>query len=187
MRILLIGLIALISWSSLSTYIYVCKIREFCNEPASALISSVSPLEAVVPDSIPDPIVLEKSITDPPMAEGPAQPIPENLVIYFAFDKSDFTDDSKTDKYFAESKVILEKNSGFKMSITGHTDAIGSVSYNQKLGYLRAQTMKLYFMRKGVSSKSIILESRGENEPAVENTSISGRAQNRRAVITINK
>lgn len=185
MRILLIGLIALISWSSLSTYIYVCKIRGFCNEQPSILIGPISSLEAVLPDTISNSLVLGKSITD--QNENQVQSIPENLIIYFAFDKSDYSEDPKTRKYFTEANSILGKDSDFKMSITGHTDAIGSASYNQKLGNLRAQTMKLYFMKRGISSKRIVLESRGENEPIVENTSVSGRAKNRRAVITINK
>jgi hypothetical protein len=33
MKILFIGFLTFIAWSSLSTYIYVCKIQGLCDEP----------------------------------------------------------------------------------------------------------------------------------------------------------
>ena len=174
MRILVIGFLALISWSTFSTYVYVCKIRGFCYEQSPLVINTASPVKTAVNDSIPGPLVLDKIS------------VPENLVIYFAFDKSDYTNDSMADKYFTLSNSYLQKNPKSKLSITGHTDAIGSENYNQNLGYMRAQTMKLYFVRKGIPVNKIIMASRGEKEPAAANNSISGRAKNRRTVITIN-
>jgi OOP family OmpA-OmpF porin len=44
-----------------------------------------------------------------------------------------------------------------------------------------------YFERKGIVNRKIIAESKGEKEPTDDNNTISGRANNRRTVITINK
>jgi OOP family OmpA-OmpF porin len=71
------------------------------------------------------------------------------------------------------------------LSITGHTDAIGSDEYNQALGYRRAKSVQHYFESKGIPANKIIIESKGEKEPADNNSSVTGRANNRRTIITI--
>jgi outer membrane protein OmpA-like peptidoglycan-associated protein len=174
MRILIIGFLALMSWSALSTYVYVCKIRGFCYEQSPLPVIFASPLEVLVSDSIPGPTSKEKT------------QIPENLVVYFEFDKSEFTCDSISKNYSKESNTFLQKNSLAKIQITGYTDATGSANYNKNLGYMRAQTMRMFFERKGIPPKKIILVSKGEIEPAEDNNTAAGRAKNRRTVITIN-
>jgi outer membrane protein OmpA-like peptidoglycan-associated protein len=47
--------------------------------------------------------------------------------------------------------------------------------------------MQHYFESKGILANKIIIESMGEKEPAGNNNTTSGRANNRRAVITIKK
>jgi outer membrane protein OmpA-like peptidoglycan-associated protein len=47
--------------------------------------------------------------------------------------------------------------------------------------------MQHYFERKGILSNKIIIESRGEKDPADDNNTSAGRANNRRTVITIKK
>ena len=74
-----------------------------------------------------------------------------------------------------------------RLSITGHTDAIGSEEYNLALGFRRAQSVQSYFENKGIPANRIIVESSGEKEPADNNNTTTGRANNRRTVITINK
>lgn len=173
MKILLIGFLVFCGWSSLSTYIYVCKIRKLCDEPKMMRSEAVADKDVVVADSQSKPIVKEQSI------------IPEKLVIYFAFDKSEFNANTKSDMYFNESNVYLEQNLQVRLKITGHTDAIGTDEYNQSLGYRRAQTMQHYFENKGIPANRIIIESKGEKEPVTDNNSEAGRAKNRRAEITI--
>ena len=103
--------------------------------------------------------------------------IPENLLIYFAFDKSDFTSDAKTARYFDESNAYLDQNSQASLSITGHTDAIGSDEYNQALGYRRAQSVQHYFESKGMPANKIIIESKGEKEPADDNNTTGRKSK----------
>jgi OOP family OmpA-OmpF porin len=91
--------------------------------------------------------------------------VPENLIVHFAFDKSEFSPDPQTVRYFDESNTYLNQNSQAKLSITGHTDAIGSDEYNQALGYRRAQSTQHYFESKGIPANKIIMESKGEKEP----------------------
>lgn len=173
MKILLIGFLAFFGWSALSTYIYVCKIRGWCNETET--------IRAVPADKI--DVIKVDTIVKTPVQEQAA--LPENLLIYFAYDKSEFNTGAETDRYFEESNAYLVQNSQARLSITGHTDSKGSDEYNQLLGSRRTQSVQLYFESKGLPANKIISESRGEKEPADDNNTTQGRAKNRRAVITI--
>ncbi len=175
MRTLITGFIAFALWSALSTYIYVCKIQELCNEPISLQLNAVSPENNIVIDTLPKVDIKEK----------PA--VPKDLVIYFAFDKSEFNVNDQSRKYFDESNEYLEQNADVMLTITGHTDAIGTKEYNQALGYRRAQSVKQYFEREGISAKKISIESKGELQPVDNNSTQKGRANNRRTVITLKK
>ncbi|HAF27719.1 MAG TPA: hypothetical protein DCG75_01605 [Bacteroidales bacterium] len=171
MRILIIGFITFFAWSTLSTYIYVCKIKGLCDEPVSMQISEVSN-DTIAKDTIQEPLVQETVK-------------PKDLIVYFEFDKFDFSSTIAADKYFDESKYYLKKNIHAKISITGHTDAIGTKEYNQALGFRRAQSVQQSFKEKGMNADKIIIASKGENEPVDDNNTDTGRANNRRTVITI--
>jgi OOP family OmpA-OmpF porin len=175
MKILIIGFLALSSWSALSAYIYVCKIKGLCNEPTTVQIDTVNQKDTIAGDTLSMPLVQEETV------------IPKDQIIYFAFDRSEFNSDAATDKYFDESNAYLDQNSRARLNITGHTDAIGSDAYNQALGYRRAQSVQHYFESKGMPANKIIIESEGEKEPADDNNTTAGRANNRRTAITIKK
>lgn len=173
MRILIIGFLTFFAWSTLSTYTYVCMIKGLCDEPVNMQISEVKN-DTIANDTLQKPLAQQAIV-------------PKNLIIYFEFDKSDFSSNAVADKYFNESNLYLNENIQSKISITGHTDAIGTKEYNQALGFRRAQSMQRYFEKKGMSAKKIIITSKGENEPADNNNTDAGRANNRRSVITIKK
>lgn len=173
MKILTIGFLVLLSWSALSTYIYVCKIKGMCNERETIMINTVSIKDGYTADSLPNTLA------------GEPEKIPENLFIYFAFDKSEFSQNEETNKYVIESNAYMVKYSQARLSITGHTDAIGSDEYNQALGYRRTQSVQHYFESRGIPASKILSESKGEKEPADNNITKDGRAKNRRTVITI--
>jgi len=173
MRILIIGIFSFLAWSTLTTYIYVCHIRGLCDEQAAVQLNDDVPGETVINDTIQEsqaPVQVEK---------------PKDLVIYFEFDKLDFISNSKSDSYYAESETYLNHNTDAWLSIIGHTDAIGTNEYNQALGNSRAKQMQDYFESKGMPADKIIIESKGETEPADDNNTKAGRANNRRALITI--
>ena len=175
MKILFLGFLTFIAWSSLSTYIYVCKIQGLCDESQTIELKAVTQEDAIADEPITGPSVQENAV------------IPKDLVIYFAFDKSEFIADSQTGNYIHESKAYLDQNLQARLSFTGHTDAIGSDAYNQALGYRRAQSVLHYFESKGMTSINSVVESKGEKEPADDNNTTAGRANNRRTVVTIIK
>jgi outer membrane protein OmpA-like peptidoglycan-associated protein len=173
MKILIFGFLILFGWSALSTHIYVCDIRGLCGDLVTKQTDAVSQKDVIAGDTINKPLLQKQAI------------IPENLVIYFAFDKSEFNADSRTDKYFDESNAYLNQNTQYRLSITGYTDAVGTDEYNQALGFRRAQSMQHYFESKGLSADKITIGSRGKKDPADDNNTPAGRANNRRTVITI--
>jgi outer membrane protein OmpA-like peptidoglycan-associated protein len=175
MKTLIIGFLVFSGWSALSTYVYVCRIAGLCDGPATIQADITRHHDTISgrPLSLPDE--QEQALR------------PKDIVINFAFDKSDFIADAETDMYFVASNEYLEQNVQARINITGYTDAVGSLEYNQDLGYRRAQRMQQYFEAKGLNSDLIHIESKGEREPADVNTTTSGRANNRRTLITINK
>lgn len=67
----------------------------------------------------------------------------------------------------------------------GHTDAIGSDAYNQRLSVRRAEAVKAYMVNQGVPADRIRTEGRGKSEPVATNDTPEGRAQNRRVEVTV--
>ncbi|MFO8235471.1 MAG: OmpA family protein [Bacteroidales bacterium] len=169
MKILMMGFIVFMGWSVLSTYIYVCKIKGLCTQPQTTLVEVMKHSDALFDKSK----VVEKTT------------IPKDLVINFAFDKSDFVSGVDASEYFEKSNAYFLHDSQAKLRITGHTDAVGTIEYNQALGFRRAQAMQKYFGSKGMPADRISIESKGENAPVDNNTTKEGRAKNRRTVVTI--
>lgn len=68
--------------------------------------------------------------------------------------------------------------------IAGHTDNVGTSSYNQGLSERRANAAASYLHSRGVS-RYIATKGLGENEPVASNDSDAGREKNRRVEIAI--
>ena len=69
--------------------------------------------------------------------------------------------------------------------VIGHTDNIGSDSYNSELSQRRAESVKNYAVAQGISSSRLTTVGKGEAEPIADNSNESGRSQNRRVEIVI--
>ena len=113
-------------------------------------------------------------------------PVPEDLILHFAFDRSDFEPSDATSRFISECKTYLEEEPDAHLLVTGHTDAIGTDAYNQALGLRRAQSVKSFLAGQGLPAEIIETASMGERAPVAENTSPEGRAENRRAETSIN-
>jgi len=169
MRILISGLIVFIGWAVFSTYIYVCKVKGLCGQSQAVLVEVVD--KNYRPKAI--QVAIQNSVS------------PTELIIYFDFDKSDFIYAVKAIEFVESSNELLINNAQAKLCIIGHTDEVGTLDYNKALGFRRAETMQRYFVRKGIPSSKITIESKGEENPAANNNSEKGRANNRRTVIII--
>jgi outer membrane protein OmpA-like peptidoglycan-associated protein len=71
------------------------------------------------------------------------------------------------------------------IEVAGHTDSVGSDSYNQQLSVQRANSVAAYLSSKGIMQQRMITVGAGETHPVASNDTEAGRAQNRRVEITI--
>ncbi len=79
---------------------------------------------------------------------------------------------------------VKAENRGVYIEIEGHTDAVGSDAYNQKLGEDRALAARNYLHDKhGIALARMNVISYGETKPLTDNRTSSNRAANRRVVI----
>jgi outer membrane protein OmpA-like peptidoglycan-associated protein len=79
----------------------------------------------------------------------------------------------------------LDKYPNSSLLIVGHTDAVGSDSYNQTLSDKRARSTAAYLANQGVSAARLQMVGRGETEPVASNDDESGRQKNRRVEVAI--
>lgn len=79
--------------------------------------------------------------------------------------------------------VVLRDDASVTIRVVGHTDSIGSESYNQMLSERRAKATADYLEAQGVDYRQMTTEGRGELEPRASNDTEAGRAQNRRVEI----
>lgn len=111
----------------------------------------------------------------------------------------------QTDAFFDFDKAVIKAEGKAKLDefvtkmsehqevdvllVTGHTDRIGSSSYNMKLSQRRADAVKKYLVDKGVKSDRIETAAKGESEPVVACEGIRGSAAikclapNRRVIV----
>lgn len=79
----------------------------------------------------------------------------------------------------------LNKYPNTELLIVGHTDSVGTDSYNQSLSQRRAQAAANYLAAQGVAPSRLRAVGRGESEPIAGNDSDAGRQQNRRVEVAI--
>jgi len=89
-----------------------------------------------------------------------------------------------------EAAQTLKENPELNVRIEGHTDSIGSDSYNQALSERRAEAVKRYLVSRGIAASRLSTEGKGETEPIADNTkngrdNPEGRAMNRRAELKV--
>ncbi|WP_276479861.1 OmpA family protein [Paraflavitalea pollutisoli] len=75
-----------------------------------------------------------------------------------------------------------------KLELIGHTDNTGTQDGNYALSTARAEAVKNYLIQKGIPADRFQkIDGRGQDEPAADNNTAAGKAQNRRVVISLLK
>jgi outer membrane protein OmpA-like peptidoglycan-associated protein len=103
--------------------------------------------------------------------------------VTFAFDSADLN---------SQFYPVLDKVAGTLgeynktvIEVAGHTDSVGSASYNQQLSERRANSVAAYLSSRGVDRSRMVTIGAGKDHPVASNETEAGRAQNRRVEITI--
>ena len=80
---------------------------------------------------------------------------------------------------------VLNQYGKTTVTVTGHTDSVGSDAFNQTLSEKRAQSVLDYFASKNVNPIRLAAYGRGESQPRADNATEAGRALNRRVELLI--
>lgn len=81
--------------------------------------------------------------------------------------------------------IVFKKYNKNSITITGYTDNVGGDAYNQSLSEQRARSVGNYLISQGVPANRIFTNGMGKRNPMASNATTSGRAANRRVVITL--
>jgi outer membrane protein OmpA-like peptidoglycan-associated protein len=84
-----------------------------------------------------------------------------------------------------ELATTLQKYADTNVVIDGHTDASGSDAINQPLSQRRAQAVANELTAKGVETSRITATGYGSSQPVADNTTVAGKAANRRVEVAI--
>jgi len=101
-----------------------------------------------------------------------------SLHINFDTGKATITPDSQP--IVDQIAAMMKTNSGLQLSVEGNTDNVGSAQANQALSLSRAQAVVTAVSRGGVAASRMTAVGHGQDNPVADNSTESGRAQNRR-------
>ena len=125
--------------------------KELCEAPPAPIV------EAAPPEPMPEE-------TPPP----PPPPAPEHITLsadaFFDFNKTELR--PRGENLLAELAGRLQNAEYETITVTGHTDRLGSPAYNQKLSEKRAQVVADYLVSHGVHARTLNIIGKGETEPA---------------------
>ena len=85
----------------------------------------------------------------------------------------------------AKVSGILLAYSSLKVAIEGHTDAVGTDDYNQRLSEQRAEAVRDYFVSQGVAAQAVTARGLGKSQPIASNDTPDGRQRNRRVELVL--
>jgi hypothetical protein len=99
--------------------------------------------------------------------------------IYFTFNSDVIRPESEpTLKEIAD---VLKKHPDWKLGVNGHTDGVGNDSYNLDLSKRRAAAVRTALVtRFGIADARLTTAGYGKSQPKDTNTTLEGRAKNRR-------
>jgi iron complex outermembrane receptor protein len=118
----------------------------------------------------------------PPPAQAPAPPpSPRSYLVFFDFNKSDLTSQAVAIVDAAAKNAVAGKVT--QLSVTGHTDTVGSDAYNLRLSRRRAESVAAELEKKGISASEIEIVAKGKRDLLVPTADGVREPQNRRVQI----
>lgn len=82
-------------------------------------------------------------------------------------------------------KYFLELNKNLKVEISGHTDNTGSAASKEELSLRRAESVRDWMLKAGVSGMNMQVAGYGMARPVGDNSTEAGRAANRRVEVEV--
>jgi OOP family OmpA-OmpF porin len=118
-------------------------------------------------------------VAEPAPVEEAPQVVRVELDVKFDFDKTAVKEESYGDiKNLAD---FMNQYPQTSTTVEGHTDAVGTDAYNQKLSERRANAVRNVLVNQyGVGAERVSSVGYGESHPVADNATEAGRAINRR-------
>jgi outer membrane protein OmpA-like peptidoglycan-associated protein len=148
-------------------------------EETQTVVAAAPPPPPPPPPNVPAPYV-EPAPPPPPAAVVlPAR----EFMVFFDFDKSNLTPEARD---IVSAAVKTAKDRGpVRIVVTGHTDTVGSLRYNQALSERRANSVKAEMVKQGMDGTMIATIGKSFTDPLIQTGPGVREPQNRRAVIDI--
>jgi outer membrane protein OmpA-like peptidoglycan-associated protein len=129
------------------------------------------------------PVVAPPPVQPPPAPPAPVVEAAREFQVFFDFDKSDIT--AAAAKTIQAASDTVKAGNIAHLTVTGHTDTVGSDKYNQGLSERRAAAVKRQLIADGVSGDEISTVGVGKAGLLVPTKDGVREAQNRRATIDL--
>jgi iron complex outermembrane receptor protein len=130
------------------------------------------------------PEAAEEAVTPaayvPPPAVTPAA-APKSYLVFFDFNKSDLTPQATEIVDTAAKNASATKVT--QLTVTGHTDTVGSDAYNMRLSRRRAESVAAQLEKDGIASSEIEIVAKGKRDLLVPTKDGVREPQNRRVQI----
>jgi outer membrane protein OmpA-like peptidoglycan-associated protein len=113
---------------------------------------------------------------------------PRGLVVNLSdvlFDSAKFSLRPEAREKLARVAGVVSGHPGLRLDVEGHTDNIGSDTYNQQLSEERGSAVRDYLAAQGMKQDSLTTRGFGKTQPVASNDNASGRQQNRRVELVI--
>ena len=116
----------------------------------------------------------------PPPVQAPAS-TPRSYLVFFDFNKSDLTPQAVSIVNQAAANAGPAKVT--QLTVTGHTDTVGSDAYNMRLSRRRAESVASQLEKDGIPSSEISIVAKGKRDLLVPTADGVKEPQNRRVQI----
>jgi iron complex outermembrane receptor protein len=117
----------------------------------------------------------------PPPVVAVAPSVPHSYLVFFDFNKSDLTPQAVTIVNQAAANAGPAKVT--QLTVTGHTDTVGSDAYNMRLSRRRAESVAAQLEKDGIASSEIEIVAKGKRDLLVPTADGVKEPQNRRVQI----
>lgn len=147
-------------------YTFAFKLDDNYQSQKDIVLNENSPLEAN--------LLINQSDWSEILREKVVRHIDTIKLKYILFDFDSYTVQQKYYAFLNELSQFLINNPDIELVIIGHTDAIGTASYNLVLSDKRAKAVSEYIQRQGINENRITLLAKGEEMPVAKNENSDG-------------
>jgi OOP family OmpA-OmpF porin len=124
---------------------------------------------------------VETAAYTPPTPAPVAPSVPHSYLVFFDFNKSDLTPQAVSIVNQAASNAGPAHVT--QLTVTGHTDTVGSDAYNMRLSRRRAESVAAQLEKDGIASSEIEIVAKGKRDLLVPTADGVKEPQNRRVQI----